>query len=397
MPKKVTKTITGLPEIISFKGVNHYEFRNGLHAEFHRKQYDLVKASDKTKIGVTDELLKHWLDQINLEDESNRRVRTTAFTKEVQGKDMERNNAISTLFRNVQSYSRTPIKAQKEAYDKLIPIITSYRKIQHEGMLEKTAHIRGLEIDLKKQAAAMTALHLDEVFTILHDANDAYRELSNKLADRNVEGALPSSQELRAASDHDLRLVRHHIDLAYFGATDADTKKLIFDLVSKMNHVAVNSKASHRFSKAQRSLAEMEEQEKLQKMLQPLYAAIEEKKQWPKGSLHFTGRKLKLNKNTCYQLQLKDSNTYIWVRVEKDALVEVKMPKRILEKLMKPGKSDTTRQPKAPKNPATETPGKEKEDKNPETGKDGKKTDEGKPSTENPNPGHGDVTVTPKK
>lgn len=55
-------------------------------------------------------------------------------------------------------------------------------------MLEKTAHIRGLEIDLKKQAAAMTALHLDEVFTILHDANDAYRELSNKLADRNVEG-----------------------------------------------------------------------------------------------------------------------------------------------------------------------------------------------------------------
>lgn len=106
---------------------------------------------------------------------------------------------------------------------------------------------------------------------------------------------------------------------------------------------------------------------------------------------------MKLNKNTCYQLQLKDSNTYIWVRVEKDALVEVKMPKRILEKLMKPGKSDTMRQPKAPKNPATETPGKEKEDKNPETGKDGKKTDEGKPSTENPNPGHGDVTVTPKK
>ena len=37
------------------------------------------------------------------------------------------------------------------------------------------------------------------------------------------------------------------------------------------------------------------------------------------------------------------------------------------------------------------------QDKNPETGKDGKKTDEGKPSTENPNPGHGDVTVTPKK
>lgn len=47
-----------LPELISFEGVNHGIFRGALHAEFLRTQYDLVNAADKTKLGISDELMK---------------------------------------------------------------------------------------------------------------------------------------------------------------------------------------------------------------------------------------------------------------------------------------------------------------------------------------------------
>ncbi|WP_028900019.1 DUF6261 family protein [Prevotella sp. HJM029] len=396
MTKKSIPTTTTLPEMISFKGVNHYEFRNGVHAEFHRNQYDLVRAVDKAKIGVTDELLKHWLDQINLEDESNRRVGMTVFTKEVRKKDALRNECISTLFRNVHSYKFTPIKAQKEAYEKLYPIINSYRNIQYEGMNEKTAHIRGLEIDLKKQAASMTALHLDEIFTALHDANEAYRELCTKLIDESIDATLPSSRTLRAATDQDLKLVRHHIDLAYFGATDADTKKLILELVNKMDHAATLSKASHRLSKAQRKAAEIEELKKLHKTLQPLYAAFEAKKQWPTGSLQFTEKKLKVNKNICYQLQLKDSDTYVWVRIEKDALVEVELPKRLRNKLMNTAKADTKHAANSSKKASTGTSDQAKDDRKKKAGKTENKAEGGETSTETPGASLGEATVTPK-
>ena len=320
----------------------------------------------------------------------------TVFTKEVRKKDALRNECLSTLFRNVHSYKFTPIKAQKEAYEKLYPIINSYRNIQYEGMNEKTAHIRGLEIDLKKQATSMTALHLDEIFTALHDANEAYRELCTKLIDESIDATLPSSRTLRAATDKDLKLVRHHIDLAYFGTTDADTKKLILELVNKMDHAATLSKASHRLSKAQRKAAEIEELKKLHKTLQPLYAAFETKKQWPTGSLQFTEKKLKVNKNICYQLQLKDSNTYVWVRIEKDALVEVELPKRLRNKLMNTDKADTKHAANSSKKASTGTSDQAKDDEKKKTNKTENKAEGGETSTETPGASLGEATVTPK-
>ena len=242
----------------------------------------------------------------------------------------------------------------------------------------------------------MTALHLDEIFTALHDANEAYRELCTKLIDESIDATLPSSRTLRAATDQDLKLVRHHIDLAYFGATDADTKKLILELVNKMGHAATLSKASHRLSKAQRKAAEIEELKKLHKTLQPLYAAFEAKKQWPTGSLQFTEKKLKVNKNICYQLQLKDSDTYVWVRIEKDALVEVELPKRLRNKLMNTAKEDTKHAANSSKKASTGTSDQAKDDGKKKADKTENKAEGGETSTETPGASLGEATVTPK-
>ena len=59
-----------LPEIITIDGVNHGSFRGALHAEFQRKQYDLINAADRTKLGISDALMKAWDELIKLEDDS---------------------------------------------------------------------------------------------------------------------------------------------------------------------------------------------------------------------------------------------------------------------------------------------------------------------------------------
>lgn len=51
-----------LPELITFEGANHGTFRGALHAEFQRKQFDLVNKADKTKLGISDALMKAWDD-----------------------------------------------------------------------------------------------------------------------------------------------------------------------------------------------------------------------------------------------------------------------------------------------------------------------------------------------
>ena len=76
-----------LPELISFEGVNHGIFRGALHAEFLRTQYDLVNAADKTKLGISDELMKAWDEQIKLEDEVNKRVNNMALTEQSNEKN----------------------------------------------------------------------------------------------------------------------------------------------------------------------------------------------------------------------------------------------------------------------------------------------------------------------
>ena len=73
-------------------------------------------------------------------------------------------------------------------------------------------------------------------------------------------------------------------------------------------------------------MAAAEEYEKLSKLLQPLFAALELKRGMPAGTLAFTGHKRNVNKRTVYELLVQGTKQLLWVRIDKDRLVEVKTP-----------------------------------------------------------------------
>ena len=55
-----------------------YRFSNVLHMQFHRKQFELVAATEAAKINITPDMLKEWKDAIELEVEINKQTQASA-------------------------------------------------------------------------------------------------------------------------------------------------------------------------------------------------------------------------------------------------------------------------------------------------------------------------------
>ena len=335
-----------LPELIIFEGVNHGTFRGALHAEFHRTQYDLVNAANKEKLGVSDALMMAWDRQIKLEDDVNRRVNNMALTAQATEKDAERDGYISTLFSMVKSQRFNPNKEIHTIYNTLADVVKTYRGLQNESMDEKTAHIRGLEMDLAKHAAETAALGLTATIASLHQANEEFRVLRHKILMHEAKSALPKSRSIRKQNDRLFKVVCRSIEVAHFlSAIEADRKE-IADLVDRMNRAAAKSRTTHNTSAAQREVAAAEEYERLNKLLQPLFAAFELERGMPAGTLAFTGHKRNVNKRTVYELLVQGTKQLLWVRIDKDRLVEVKAPAGAAREARNTGKLFKVRQSK---------------------------------------------------
>ena len=335
-----------LPGLIMFEGVNHGTFRGALHAEFHRTQYDLVNAADKEKLGISSALMMAWDKQIKLEDDVNRRVNNMALTAQATEKDAERDGYISTLFSMVKSQRFNPNKKIHAIYNTLADVVKTYRGLQNESMDEKTAHIRGLEMDLAKYAAETEALGLTATIASLHQTNEEFRALRHKILMHEAKSALPKSRSIRKQNDRLFKVVCRSIEVAHFlSAIEADRKE-IADLVDRMNRAAAKSRTTHNTSAAQREVAAAEEYERLSKLLQPLFAAFELERGMPAGILAFTGHKRNVNKRTVYELLRQGTKQLLWVRIDKDRLVEVKTPAGAAREARDTGKPFKVRQSK---------------------------------------------------
>lgn len=335
-----------LPELIMFEGVNHGTFRGALHAEFHRTQYDLVNAADKEKLGVSDALMMAWDKQIKLEDDVNRRVNNMALTAKATEKDAERDGYISTLFSMVKSQRFNPNKEIHAIYNTLVDVVKTYRGLQNESMDEKTAHIRGLEIDLAKYAAETAALGLTATIASLHQTNEEFRALRHKILMHEAKSALPKSRSIRKQNDRLFQVVCRSIEVAHFLSAIETDRKEIADLVDQMNRAAAKSRTTHNTSAAQREVAAAEEYERLSKLLQPLFAAFELERGMPVGTLAFTGHKRNVNKRPVYELLMQGTKQLLWVRIDKDRLVEVKAPAGAAREARDTGKPFKVRQSK---------------------------------------------------
>ena len=238
--------------IQQFDRANHFRFSNILHAQYQRKQYELVKAADATKTNVSAEWLAEWEKAIKVETEINMQASASVFTAKMREKDAERDMLLSNIFGVIKAQCKSPITAIREAAKQLNVVFKPYYGIQDEIFEAESGHIIGMEQDAARYQTEITALGLKPVFDELHTANEAYEKMRTDRRTEGLEAKLPDARTARRNTDELFEGASQCILASYILAkTDAD-KKLVANLVDAMNKTSADFRATHNASMAQK-------------------------------------------------------------------------------------------------------------------------------------------------
>ena len=311
-----------VPKIKLVNRPNCGHFTNSHHLQFMFNVYALVKAGDKLKLHLTDELLKSWNDCIELETELNKQATATVHTEQMAALDRQRDTLLTNLFGIVRVQLKSPVQAVKEAAKKLDKALRVYVGIQRKAADAKTAEVRGLLKDLERFSAEMTALGLAPVTAELKAVNEKFQAIYNDRQVKVVDAKLPPLVEVRAQTDAVFNAVCHYIEASYLLAATEDDRPPIERLVDQINQEVDHFKTAYKQSAAQKkpSPAVKEREEKLKAAI-PAFA---EKAGYDEGTLTYTGKGKGAGMKRQYELAIKDRKTAdgkpatIWVVMGKD-------------------------------------------------------------------------------
>ena len=146
-----------VPKMALVKTSLSTHYSNSHHLQFMFNVYALVKAGDKLKLHLTDELLKSWNDCIELETELNKQATATVHTEQMAALDRQRDTLLTNLFGIVRVQLKSPVQAVKEAAQKLDKALGVYAGIQNKAADAETAEVRGLLKDLERYATEAKA------------------------------------------------------------------------------------------------------------------------------------------------------------------------------------------------------------------------------------------------
>ena len=146
-----------IPKMALVSGSHCARYTNSHHLQFMFNVYALVKAGDKVKLHLTDELLKSWNDCIELETELNKQATATVHTEQMAALDRQRDTLLTNLFGIVRVQLKSPVQAVKEAAQKLDKALGVYAGIQSKAADAETAEERGLLKDLERYATEAKA------------------------------------------------------------------------------------------------------------------------------------------------------------------------------------------------------------------------------------------------
>ena len=311
-----------VPKIKLVNRPNCGHFTNSHHLQFMFNVYALVKAGDKLKLHLTDELLKTWNDCIELETELNKQATATVHTEQMKELDRQRDTLLTNLFGIVRVQLKSPVQAVKEAAKKLDKALGVYVGIQRKAADAKTAEVRGLLKDLERFSAEMTALGLAPVTAELKAVNEKFQAIYNDRQVKVVDAKLPPLVEVRAQTDAVFNAVCHYIEASYLLAATEDDRPPIERLVDQINQEVDHFKTAYKQSVAQKkpSPAVKEREAKLKAAI-PAFA---EKAGYDEGSLTYTGKGKGAGMKRQYELAIKDRKgadgkpATIWVVMGKD-------------------------------------------------------------------------------
>ena len=299
-------------------------YSNSHHLQFQFNMYELVKAVDKLKLHLTDELLKTWVDCLELETELNKQATATVQTEQMKALDKQRDDLLTNLFGVVRAQLKSPVQAVRDAAKALDKAFGVYAGIQFKAVDAETAEVRGLLKDLERFASEITALGLAPVTAHLKTVNDEFQQTYAARQAKAVDQKLPALIEVRPQTDAVFATVCRYIEASYLFATTDEDRVLIERLVDRMNQESEHFKTTHKQSMAQKKAAPRPTAKEKEEMLKKGFAALEERLKLEKGSLSFTGKTEGRGSKRHYQLAIKGQTEadgtpeMMWVGMNKD-------------------------------------------------------------------------------
>ena len=311
-----------VPKMALVKTSLSTHYSNSHHLQFMFNVYALVKAGDKQKLHLTDELLKSWGDCIDMETELNKVANATLHAEQMAALDRQRDTLLTNLFGVIRVQQKSPVQAVAESARKLNKALAVYLGIQSKAADAETAEVRGLLKDLERFSGEMTALSLAPVMAELKAVNEKFQTIYNERQVKAVDEKLPALKEVRAMTDAVFGVVCRYIEASYLLAATEDDRALIERLVDQINQEVDHFKTAHKQSAAQKkpSPAVKEREEKLKAAI-PAFA---EKAGYDEGSLTYTGKGKGAGMKRQYELAIKDRKgadgkpATIWVVMGKD-------------------------------------------------------------------------------
>ena len=320
-----------IPKMMQIDSSYCGRYANSHHLQFQFNMYELVKAVDKLKLHLTDELLKTWADCLELETELNKQATATVYTEQMKAFDQQRDDLLTNLFGVVRAQLKSPVAAVREAAKALDKGLGVYAGIQNKAVDAETAEVRGLLKDLERFASEITALGLAPVTAQLKTVNDEFQQTYATRQEKAVERKLPALAEVRPQTDAVFAAVCRYIEAGYLFATTDEDRVLIERLVDRMNQESEHFKTTHKQSVAQKKAAPKKSgggkktTTTIKEQLEKLFPEFEKSQGLVEKSLSYSGHAAKLDAKTpIYLLYIGgDAEKFIWVKIDGKKLVKV--------------------------------------------------------------------------
>ena len=248
-----------IPRVITFVKVNITKLNNTLHAQYHRKQYDLVMAVDKTKLKIPDSLPEMWNTGIKYETIVDQRSAISSETAKIKEKDRERGDQMMNIFLIIRAQKHSHVENVREAALRLSAKLSLYKKIRHMPYEMESSCLVSMEDDIKTMTAEIATLNLTDAFNNLKKLNEEFEKLHVRRRIDHADDKLPLAVEIRPQTDAAFGAICQYIQSAYLTAASDEDRALIERLVDYMNKTSEDFKilqrnltASHRKNKQKR-------------------------------------------------------------------------------------------------------------------------------------------------
>lgn len=249
-----------LPRVLRIEPISTDRLTLPIHEMFHRKQYDLVKAIDNTKLKLPANLMPNWYKGIEAEGDLSRESTFSRHTAELLKKDEERDEQLESIFFIVRGNKLSSVSANREAAKRIDEKLRAYYSDTRKAPYDKESSlILGIKKDMAGFSADIATLGLTASFTQLYTINDEYIELQKTRSLAGADSQLPLASTVRPLTDAAYEIVCQYILSAYLTATTDDDKALFDQLVDRMNKISRETRATQRQMHAQRKPKEPKE------------------------------------------------------------------------------------------------------------------------------------------